>query len=227
MQPTSRSKGQVLRVGLVSYGIGGIGVGGNGRKECIGRRESIGGKESQSLVLALAWSGLAVEEPEVDRLELSGFIGHVMSGRVRRRVSIANVYLWPHDRGDGLSMELSLLQELNHFIHCRVLHSNSSPAVMRADRREGGRERGDLHDKHVFRKVLSESQEASLSVVPGVHVQLLVIRIQRLRWERDGKSQERDKKIIGTGVCRKSEREGEGLTLMMREMPNSKFPLAQ
>jgi hypothetical protein len=54
-----------------------------------------------------------------------------MSGGVRRGVTIADVDLRTHDRRDVLPVQLSLLQELNHFIHCGVLGS-------RGERRRGG-----------------------------------------------------------------------------------------
>jgi hypothetical protein len=54
-------------------------------------------------------------------------------------------------------------------------------------------------------EILSQGEEAALGVVPGVHVQLLVIWIQRLMGGSDQKGPEGRR----------------GGTLMMREIPNS------
>lgn len=88
----------------------------------------------------------------------------------------------------------------------------------------------------MLRHVLSQSKEAPLRVIPRISVKFLIIGLQRLQHinmrhinSQEGLIQSNKftfaRKNPNTGLSRhENERH---FTLIIRDMPNSKFPLAQ
>ena len=90
-----------------------------------------------------------------------------------------------------------------------------------------------LDNEHMLRHILSQSKEASLGIIPRVHVQFFIIRVQGLMDHHTISPYVTTIYIYIVScyhyVTHNTSRhwQVESHTFMMRDMPNSKFPLAQ